>query len=129
MLIAAARGPLTRRKVAGASLAPTFHQFALEFSDIGGASKAVSISGVAGDLWIGFVQMSDSKTINNPSGWSSPIVDVGHAGNVNFKMKVWWRVLTGSRLTPCVQSVVLETSGRAGSSLSKERMQQRRSMS
>jgi hypothetical protein len=101
MLIAAARGPLTRRKTAGASSAsPTFHQFALEFSDIGGASKTVTMSGVAGDLWIGFVQMTDNKTINNPSGWSSPIVDISHAGSVNFKVKVWWRVLTEATSNP-----------------------------
>jgi hypothetical protein len=101
MLIAAARGPLTRAKTTGASSVPAFNSFALNFADEGGVtSKTVTISGVAGDLWIGFVKMTHDRTINDPSGWSLPIIDISHNETVQIKMKMWWRILTGATSNP-----------------------------
>jgi hypothetical protein len=105
MLIAAARGPLIRRKVAVAAPSPlVIHPttpFVINVADTSTASRTFTISGAAGDLWIAFAGLVHATaTINDPAGWDSPVFADDHDNSASFKMSVWSRRLTGPTTNP-----------------------------
>lgn len=99
-----ATGMVMLAAAGGAVAAPAMHAttpFALDVSDTSASTRQPTISGVAGDLWLGVVGLVDAAdTIDDPSGWDSPLFNDDHDGDANFKAKVWSRLLSGSTSNP-----------------------------